>query len=181
MIYLKEKQKNIFNALKDKFNYKNAMQVPQIEKVVVSVGVGSVKDKEKLKVIQDRIAKITGQKEIARKAKKSIATFKSRQGEIIGYQITLRGQRMRDFLERLVHIAIPRTKDFRGLNPKGIDEMGNFTMGIKEHTIFPETADEDLKDVFGFSITIVTTAKNKEEAKEYFKNLGFPFKKEEQN
>lgn len=179
MIYLKEKQKNIFNALKDKFNYKNAMQVPQIEKVVVSVGVGSVKDKEKLKVIQDRIAKITGQKEIARKAKKSIATFKSRQGEIIGYQITLRGQRMRDFLERLVHIAIPRTKDFRGLSVKGIDEMGNFTMGIKEHTIFPETADEDLKDVFGFSITIVTTAKNKEEAKEYLKNLGFPFKKEE--
>lgn len=179
MIYLKEKQKNIFNVLKDKFNYKNAMQVPRIEKVVVSVGIGSVKDKAKIKVIQDRIAKITGQKEVARNAKKSIATFKSRQGDIIGYQITLRGQRMRDFLERLVHIAIPRTKDFRGLNTKGIDEMGNFTMGIKEHTIFPETSDEDLKDVFGFSITIVTTAKNKEEAKEYFKNLGFPFKKEE--
>lgn len=179
MIYLKEKQKNIFNTLKDKFNYKNVMQAPKIEKVVVSVGVGSVKDKGKLKVIQDRIAKITGQKEVERKAKKSIATFKSRQGEVIGYQITLRGQRMRDFLERLVHIAIPRTKDFRGLSTKGIDEMGNFTMGIKEHTIFPETADEDLKDVFGFSITIVTTAKSKEEAKEYLKNLGFPFKKEE--
>lgn len=179
MIYLKEKQKNIFNALKDKFNYKNAMQVPKIEKTVVSVGVGSIKDKGKIKVIQDRIAKITGQKEVARSSKKSIATFKSRQGDIIGYQITLRGQRMYDFLERLIHIAIPRTKDFRGLNTKGIDEMGNFTMGIKEHTIFPETSDEDLKDVFGFSITIVTTAKNKEEAKEYLKNLGFPFKKEE--
>lgn len=179
MIHIKEKQKNTFDALKDTFKYTNIMQIPKVEKVVISAGIGSVKDKGKIKVIQDRLAKITGQKEAARTAKKSIATFKSRQGDILGYQTTLRGQRMYDFLDRLIHIAIPRTRDFRGLNTKGIDEMGNFTMGIKEHTIFPETSDEDLKDVFGFAITVVTTTKNKEEAKAYLTHLGFPFKKEE--
>lgn len=179
MISIKEKQNKVFDALKDSFGYKNIMQAPKIGKVVISIGVGSVKDKNKIKVIQDRLSKITGQKEAARTAKKSIATFKTRQGDILGYQITLRGQRMYDFLDRLIHIAIPRMRDFRGLSAASIDEMGNFTIGIKEHTIFPETSDEDLKDVFGFSITIVTSAKNKEEAKEYLKNLGFPFKKEE--
>ena len=155
------------------------MQTPKIDKVIVSAGVGSIKDKYKIKVIQDRLSKITGQKEAARVAKKSIATFKTRQGDILGYQVTLRGSRMYDFLDRLIHIAIPRMRDFRGLSTESIDEMGNFTIGIKEHTVFPETSDEDLKDVFGFSITIVTTAKTKEEAEEYLKNLGFPFKKEE--
>jgi large subunit ribosomal protein L5 len=178
MTHIKEKQNKVFDILKGSFRYKNIMQTPKIEKVVVSVGTGSNKDKNKIKVIQDRLIKITGQKEVARTAKKSIATFKSRQGDIIGFQITLRGQRMYDFLDRLVNIAIPRMRDFRGLETKAIDEMGNFTLGIKEHIVFPETADEDLKDVFGFAITIITTAKNKEEAREYLKNLGFPFKKE---
>lgn len=177
MIHIKDKQKDIFKNLKDIFNYSNIIQAPKIEKVIISMGVGSTKDKNKIKVIQDRLAKITSQKEVARVAKKSIATFKTRQGDTLGYQVTLRGNRMYDFLDRLVHIALPRTRDFRGLDVKGIDEMGNLTIGIKEHTIFPETADEDLKDVFGFAITIVTTTKNKEEAKEYLKNLGFPFKK----
>lgn len=180
MIHIKDKQKDVFKSLKDTFKYKNTMQTPKIEKVVISAGIGSIKDKGKIKTIQDRLAKITGQKEAARAAKKSIATFKSRQGDILGYQVTLRGQRMYDFLDRLIHIAIPRTRDFRGLDMKGVDEMGNFTMGIKEHTIFPETSDEDLKDVFGFAITFVTTAGSKEEAKEYLKTLGFPFKKEEE-
>ena len=175
MIHIKDRQKNTFDNLKETFKYTNVMQTPKIEKVVISAGIGSVKDKNKIKTIKDRLARITGQKEAARAAKKSIATFKT-----LGYQVTLRGQRMYDFLDRLIHIAIPRTRDFRGLDIKGIDEMGNFTMGIKEHTIFPETSDEDLKDVFGFAITFVTTAKNKEEAKEYFKSLGFPFKKEEE-
>jgi large subunit ribosomal protein L5 len=179
MIHIKDRQKDIFKNLKDTFKYTNVMQTPKIEKVIISAGIGSVKDKNKIKTIQDRIAKITGQKEAARAAKKSIATFKTRQGDILGYQITLRGQRMYDFLDRLIHIAIPRTRDFRGLDTKGIDEMGNFTMGIKEHTIFPETSDEDLKNVFGFAITFVTTAKSKEEAKEHLKALGFPFKKED--
>ena len=163
MIHIKDKQKDVFKSLKDTFKYKNTMQTPKIEKVVISAGIGSIKDKGKIKTIQDRLA-----------------TFKSRQGDILGYQVTLRGHRMYDFLDRLIHIAIPRTRDFRGLDMKGVDEMGNFTMGIKEHTIFPETSDEDLKDVFGFAITFVTTAKSKEEAKEYLKNLGFPFKKEEE-
>ncbi|MFQ5662168.1 MAG: 50S ribosomal protein L5 [Candidatus Paceibacteria bacterium] len=179
MNLVKEKQNKVYETLKSSFGYKNKMQTPQIEKVVVSAGIGSIKDKGKLKVIQDRLVKITGQKEAARTAKKSIATFKSRQGDIIGFQVTLRGQRMYDFLDRLIHIAIPRMRDFRGLTTSSIDEMGNFTIGIKEHTVFPETSDEDLKDVFGFSITIVTSISNKEETKEYLKSLGFPFKKEE--
>ena len=179
MIHTKEKQNNIFDSLKNIFNYTNVMQVPRIKKMAISIGVGSTKDKEKIKIIQDRLSKITGQKAASRMAKKSIATFKSRQGDIIGYQITLRGQRMYDFLDRLIHIAIPRMRDFRGLDIKSIDEMGNLTIGIKEHTIFPETSDEDLKDIFGFSITVVTSTKNKEEAKEYLKALGFPFKKKD--
>lgn len=179
MTHIKEKQNKIFDTLKNSLGYKNIMQTPQILKVVVSAGIGSIKDKNKIKVIQDRLVKITGQKEAARAAKKSIAVFKTRQGDVIGYQITLRGERMHDFLDRLIHIAIPRMRDFRGLSATSIDEMGNFTIGVKEHTVFPETSDEDLKDVFGFSIIIVTSAKNKEEAKEYLKTLGFPFKKEE--
>ncbi|MBT3282803.1 50S ribosomal protein L5 [bacterium] len=179
MIHIKDRQKDTFKNLKDIFKYSNVMQTPKIEKVIISAGIGSIKDKAKIKVIQDRIAKITGQKEAARAAKKSIATFKTREGDILGYQITLRGQRMYDFLDRLIHIAIPRTRDFRGLDEKGIDEMGNFTMGVKEHTIFPETSDEDLKNVFGFAITFVTSAKNKEEAKAFLNNLGFPFKKDD--
>ncbi len=179
MNLIKEKQNKVFDTLKGSLGYKNKMQTPKIQKVIVSVGIGSVKDKGKIKVIQDRLVKITGQKEAARIAKKSIATFKSRQGDTIGYQITLRGQRMYDFLDRLIHIAIPRMRDFRGLPVTAIDEMGNFTIGIKEHTVFPETSDEDIKDVFCFAITIVTSASNKGETKEYLKSLGFPFKKEE--
>ena len=167
---LKEKSKTLEG-------YKNPMQRPRLLKVVVSVGVGSFKDKNRLKIVEDRLSRITGQKVAPRGAKISIAGFKSRQGDIVGYQVTLRGQRMNDFLDRLIHIALPRTKDFRGLSPKSIDEMGNFTLGIKEHTIFPETTDEELRDVFGLAITIVTTAKSREEALKFFTHLGFPFKK----
>ncbi len=157
--------------------YKNAMQRPRLMRVVVSTGVGSFKDKNKFKVVEDRLAKITGQKPAPRGAKISIASFKSREGDVVGYQVTLRGQRMHDFLEKLVHIALPRTKDFRGISKTGADEMGNYTLGIKEHTIFPETADEELKDVFGLAITIVTTAKSREEVLALLTHLGFPFKK----
>lgn len=167
---LKEKEKTIEG-------YKNPMQKPRIQKVVISVGVGSFKDKNKMKVVEDRLAKITGQKAAPRGAKVSIATFKSREGDIVGYQVTLRGARMRDFLEKLIHIALPRTKDFRGINQSGADEMGNYTLGIKEHTIFPETSDEELKDVFGMAVTIVTSAKSKEEVLKLLNHLGFPFKK----
>ena len=153
------------------------MQKPRLTKVVVSVGVGSFKDKNKFKVVEDRLAKITGQKALRRGAKVSIATFKSRTGDTVGYQVTLRGKRMHDFLERLIHVALPRTKDFRGLSLTGADEMGNYTLGIKEHTIFPEATDEELKDVFGLAVTIVTTAKSKDEALKFLTHLGFPFKK----
>ncbi|MDO8589806.1 MAG: 50S ribosomal protein L5 [bacterium] len=157
--------------------YKNPMQAPRVLKVVVSSGVGSFKDKNKFKVVEDRLARITGQKAAPRGAKISIATFKSRQGDIVGYQVTLRGKRMYDFLDRLVHLALPRTKDFRGISPNAVDEMGNYTLGIKEHNIFPETSDEELKDVFGLAVTIVTTAKSKEEVLAFLAHLGFPFKK----
>jgi len=167
---LKEKSKKVPG-------YKNPMQMPKILKVVISTGVGSFKDKSKFKVVEDRLARITGQKAAPRGAKISIATFKSRQGDIIGYQVTLRGKRMFDFLDRLVHIALPRTKDFRGISPDAADEMGNYTLGIKEHTIFPETADEELKDVFGLAITVVTTAKSKPEVLALLTHLGFPFRK----
>ncbi|MCC7004327.1 50S ribosomal protein L5 [Candidatus Nomurabacteria bacterium] len=174
-----EKQKKVFELMKGKFHYKNVMQTPKIKKAVVNVGVGSLKDKKKGEaVIVDRLTKITGQKPSARPSKKSIASFKVRQGDIVGYQVTLRGKRLEDFLNRFLNVALPRTKDFRGISDKAIDEMGNITVGIKEHIIFPETTDEELKDVFGMAITFTTTAKNKEEAKAYFEILGFPFKKE---
>ncbi len=154
------------------------MQTLKIEKVVISVGVGKmIKEKGKLELVADRLAKITGQKAVTRGAKKAIATFKTRVGDTVGYQVTLRGKRAQDFLNRLIHVALPRTKDFKGLADSAIDEMGNFTLGIKEHVVFPETADEDIKDVFGMAVTVVTTAKNKTEAKAYLSHLGFPFKK----
>jgi len=170
----KTQQEKAFDAMKAEFSYKNRLQVPRLSKVVISTGVGKIKDKAKIAVIEDRLAKITGQKSAPRGAKKSIATFKVRQGDVVGYQVTLRGARMYDFLDKLIHIALPRTRDFRGLNAKAIDSLGNMTIGIKEHTIFPETSDEDLKDVFGLAVTVVTSAKTKKEAESFFRHIGFP-------
>jgi large subunit ribosomal protein L5 len=177
MKLMKEKTKEAFKELKEKLGLKNIMQSPKIVKVVVNSGVGSLSDKKKIDIVVDRLAKITGQKPIKRGAKKSIATFKSREGDVVGVQVTLRGEKMWSFLDRLFHIGLPRTKDFRGISPDAIDEMGNYTLSVKEHIVFPETADEDLKDVFGFSATIVTNLKNKSDTLEFFKSLGFPFKK----
>lgn len=174
---MKETLAGTFEALKEAQGYTNVMQTPRIEKVIVSTGVGKIQDKQKLVLIQDRLARITGQKTIGRPAKKSIASFKLREGEIIGYQATLRGPRMHDFLHKLIHLALPQTRDFRGLKVDAVDEMGNYTLGIKEHTIFPETADEDIKDVFGFAITIVTTAKTKKEAEALLRHIGLPLQK----
>lgn len=176
-ISVKEKINKAYDILKGDFAYKNKMQAPKISKVVISTGVGSVKDKKKLDLIANRLEKITGQKVAARPAKKSIASFKVRAGDPSGYQITLRGARMVDFLDRLLNIALPRTKDFRGL-PKKVDDMGNYTLGIKEHTIFPETADEDIKDVFGMSVIVVTNKKDKKETLRFLEVIGFPFKKD---
>jgi large subunit ribosomal protein L5 len=170
---------SVFETLKGDFGYKNVNQAPKIDKVVVSVGTGRVEDKGKITLIQDRLAKITGQKAAPRAARMSIATFKLREGDIVGYQVTLRGQRMDDFLNKLINIALPQTRDFRGLKFTSIDEMGNYTLGIKDNTIFPETADEDIKDVFGMSITIVTTASTKPEAEALLRHIGMPLKKRE--
>jgi large subunit ribosomal protein L5 len=163
-----------YSVMKDTFGYTNPMQSPRIEKVVVSTGVGKIDDKQKLALIQDRMAKITGQKPSARPAKQSIASFKLREGEIVGYQVTLRGARMNSFLDKLIHVALPQTRDFRGLRTTAIDDMGNITLGLPEHTIFPEAADEELRDVFGIAITIVTTAKSKAEAEALLRHIGLP-------
>ena len=177
---VKEKEEGIFDKMKDTFHYKNNMAAPKMVKMVLNVGTGTAvkKDKNKNDAIGERLAKITGQKGALRGAKQSIASFKVRQGDPIGIIITLRGKRMYAFLEKLINIALPRTKDFRGINPGAVDNVGNLTLGIKEHTIFPETADEDIKDVFGLAITLVSTAKNKKEGKTFFEFLGIPFKKE---
>ncbi len=177
MFRIKDKSKKTFEALKTERGYKNRMQAPRLLKAVVSTGVGSFKDKAKLKIVEDRLALITGQKAAPRGAKISVAGFKSRQGDTVGYQVTLRGARMFDFLDRLINIALPRTKDFRGISTAAADEMGNYTLGIKEHNVFPETSDEELKDLFGLAITIVTTAKSKEEVLVFLTYLGFPFRK----
>ncbi len=178
---IKEKNDSAFKALSEKSGYKNPMQAPRLLKVVVSSGVGSFKDKKKIDLVADRLTKITGQKPAKKGAKISIAAFKVREGDPVGFQVTLRGKRMYDFLDKLINIALPRTKDFRGISSSAVDDMGNYTLGIKEHTIFPETVDEELKDIFGMAVTVVTTAKSKEEAKAFFDHLGFPFKKSDDN
>ncbi len=175
---VKTKQKNTFKTLKETFGYTNVMQAPKLVKVIVNTGVGKTKgDKKKMELIINRMAKITGQKPAERLAKKSIASFKVREGQLSGYQITLRGPKMNDFVDRLINIALPRTRDFRGIKKEAVDAVGNYSLGIKEHTIFPETSDEDIKDVFGLSITFVTTAKSVKECTAFLEYLGFPFKK----
>ena len=173
----KQKQNEVFAVLKEKQGWTNPMQAPRLSKVVISVGTGSFKDKKKNELVAARLMKITGQKPAPRGAKKAIASFKTRLGDLIGYQITLRGPRLFGFLDKFLNVALPRTKDFRGISPKAVDEMGNITIGIKEHTIFPETADEDLRDVFGLAITIVTTAQTHAEALAFFEHIGIPFRK----
>jgi len=179
MMSLKEKQNKAFESLKGTLGLKNKMQTPKIVKVVLGSGTGSFKDKNKNKVVEDRLTKISGQKVMLKVAKKSVATFKVSEGDPVGYQVTLRGHRMFDFLDKLVYVALPRTKDFRGLSAHAIDSMGNFTIGMKENSVFPEASNEELKDVFGLSITIVTNQKNKVTAKAFLEYLGFPFKKVE--
>jgi large subunit ribosomal protein L5 len=175
----KTKLASTYEALKGTFGYKNVMQTPKIEKIVVSVGTGRVQDKHREALIVDRLSMITGQKPSPRPAKQSIASFKLREGEIIGYQITLRGARKMHFIDKLIHIAIPQTRDFRGLKVSAIDEMGNITIGIKDSTIFPECADDEIKDAFSLAITIVTTAKTKAEAEAFLRHINLPLQKAE--
>jgi len=179
---IKEKQSKSFKALQSAFGYANVMASPRIVKVVVSSGTGTAakNDKKRNEFIGERLSVITGQKASSRGAKKSIASFKLREGDPIGFSVTLRGHRMYEFLDRLFNVAVPRIRDFQGFSPKSIDDMGNITFGITEHSVFPETADEELKNVFGIAVTIVTTARTKAEAEAFFREVGIPLKKEEQ-
>lgn len=170
--------KKTFEILKGTFGYKSPMQAPRLVKIVISTGVGAKHDQKKRDLIVDRLSRLTSQAPAPRPAKKSIANFKIRQDDVVGYQVTLRGARMRAFFDKLVHIVFPRVKDFRGLKTSGIDEMGNISIGLKEHTVFPETSDEDAKDIFSVGVTIVTTAKNKKEAEAFLRHLGLPLREE---
>ena len=171
--------KEVVPAMREKFGYKSIMAVPRIEKVVINVGFGRravVKETAAIEKIEKDLAKLTGQKPAVRKAKKSISGFKVRQGMEIGAMITLRGKRMYDFIDRLISIALPRSRDFHGLDPKSFDKQGSLNIGIKEHSIFPEITYESLKDIFGLEISVVTTAKFQEEGIELLKLTGFPIR-----
>ena len=169
-------QKEALPAMRKKFGYKNVMAVPKIVKVVVNTGVGRIREEKQHEEIQRYLALVTGQKPASRQAKQAIAAFKTRKGLVIGYQITLRGKRMYDFLTRLIHVALPRTRDFKGLEEKSFDTKGNLTIGIKEHIVFPEVIGEDYHFLFGLEITIVTDGKRREEGVELLKLMGFPIK-----
>lgn len=184
MFRLKEKyQKEVIPAMMKKFGYTNIMAVPKIEKVCVNSGFGRLiggktsQEQERIvNLILNDLTLICGQKPILTKAKKSISGFKIRKNMFIGAKVTLRRQRMYDFLERLIHIALPRSRDFHGIDISSFDEKGNLTIGIKEHIVFPEVSPEKTKNIFGLEITIVTNAKNREEGIELLKLLGFPIK-----
>lgn len=173
---LKDKyQKEVIPQMEEKFDYKNVMAVPRIEKVVVNTGFGS-----KLPQMQEGIVEaltlICGQRAVLTRAKKAISGFKIRRDMPIGARVTLRGRKMYDFLERVIYLVLPRSRDFWGIDPKSIDKHGNLTIAIKEHIAFPEISTERAKDIFGLEITVVTTAKTREEGLELLKLLGFPIK-----
>jgi len=166
----------IAKAMTEKFGYKNVMEVPRIEKIVLNMGVGeATQDKKKVEQAAGEMELIAGQKPVITRAKKSIAQFKLREGMAIGAKVTLRRERMYEFLDRLVTIALPRTRDFRGLNPKSFDGRGNYAMGVKEQIIFPEINYDRIDKVRGMDIIVTTTAKTDEEARELLRLFGFPF------
>ena len=177
MSTLREEYKNsVAPALMKKFNYKSVMQIPKLDKVIINVGLGEAKDNSKVidAVIAD-LSKITGQKGIPCLAKKSVANFKLRQGMPIGVKVTLRGERMYEFVERLFNAALPRVRDFRGINPNSFDGRGNYSMGVKEQLIFPEIEFDKIDKVRGMDINFVTTAATDEEARELLDLMGAPF------
>ena len=170
----------IVKAMTEKFGYKNALEVPKLEKVTLNMGVGEAsQDKKKVQTAAEEMALIAGQKPVITKAKKSIARFKLREGMPIGCKVTLRRERMYEFMDRLVTVAMPRIRDFRGLNPKSFDGRGNYAMGLKEQIIFPEISYDQIDKVRGMDIIVTTTAKTDEEARELLRLFGFPFPAEE--
>jgi large subunit ribosomal protein L5 len=167
----------IRKKLTEQFGYKNAMQVPRVSKIVLNMGIGEgVADRKKVEQAAADLSQIVGQKAVITKARKSIATYKLRAGQAIGCKVTLRKARMYEFLDRLVTIALPRVRDFRGLSPKSFDGRGNYTLGIKEHIIFPEIDYDKAADVWGIDITVCTTARNDEEARALLTAFNFPFR-----
>ena len=165
-------------ALMKKFGYKSVMQVPRIEKIVINTGLGDIKDNQKsMQIIENELKLITGQKPIYRKATKSVANFKVREGMNIGLKVTLRGNRMYDFFDKLVSIALPRVRDFRGVSPDAFDGRGNYALGLKEQLIFPEITYDQVEKIRGMDVCIVTTANTDEEARELLRLLGMPFKR----
>jgi large subunit ribosomal protein L5 len=170
--------KSVVPALMDRFKYKNPMQVPGLRKVVINMGLGeAIQNAKILESAQEEMAVISGQLPVMRKARKSIATFKLREGMTIGCKVTLRRDNMYHFLDKLINVALPRVRDFRGVNPRGFDGRGNFSMGIKEQIIFPEINYDKIEKIRGMNVTIVTSATTDEEARELLGNLGIPFRK----
>ena len=177
MSRLKDKYLNeVVPALMKKFNYKSVMEVPRIEKVIVNMGINDARENPKaIEAATGDMATITGQRPVVTKARKSIAAFKLREGMPVGAKVTLRAQKMYDFIDKLFNVNLPRVRDFRGVSPDAFDGRGNYTLGIKEQLIFPEIDYDKIDRVRGMDITIVTTAKTDEEARELLKNLGMPF------
>jgi large subunit ribosomal protein L5 len=178
MSTLKEKYvQEVLPALMKKFSYSNIMEAPRLEKVVLNMGIGEGKDNPKLlDAAVKEISLITGQRPVITKAKKSVASYKLREGMSVGCKVTLRGERMYDFMNKLLNVALPRVRDFRGLSPRSLDGRGNYSFGIREQIIFPEINYDDVEKIQGMDITIVTTAKTDEEARELLKLIGMPFK-----
>jgi large subunit ribosomal protein L5 len=176
-----EFDEKIVPAMIEKFGYKNRMEVPRLDKIVINMGVGeATQDKKKVETAAQEMELIAGQKPVITKAKKSIAQFKLREGMPIGVKVTLRRERMYEFLDRLVTVALPRVRDFRGLNPKSFDGRGNYAMGLKEQLVFPEINYDRIEKVRGMDIIVTTTAKTDEEARELLRLFNFPFPQEEQ-
>jgi large subunit ribosomal protein L5 len=170
-------EKEVVPALVKEFKYKNRMEVPRIEKIVVNMGLGdAIQNIKILDSAVQELAMIVGQKPVVTKAKKSIATFKLRKGMSIGCMVTLRRERMYEFFDRLVNVALPRIRDFRGISPKSFDGRGNFSMGVKEQFIFPEIDYDKIEKVTGMNITVVTTARSDDEARELLRRMGVPFR-----
>ena len=168
--------KNIHPSMVEKFNYKNKFEVPKLTKVVINIGVGeAVKDSKKIDSAIKEITAISGQKPIITRAKKAIATFKLREGMPIGVKVTLRKSHMYEFIDRLINVALPRVRDFRGLNGKSFDGNGNYSLGLKEQIVFPEIDYDNIDTIRGMDICVVTSAKSDEEGKELLKNFDFPF------
>ncbi|MBD8890241.1 50S ribosomal protein L5 [Roseibium litorale] len=164
--------------LQEKFGYANPMQIPSLDKIVLNIGAGeAVADSKKARIAAEDLALIAGQKPVITKAKKSIATFKVREGMPLGAKVTLRRQQMFEFLDRLITIALPRVRDFRGLNPKSFDGRGNYAMGIKEHIVFPEIEYDKVDQIWGMDVIVCTTAKTDDEARELLRAFNFPFTK----